>query len=376
MEKIKVAHVLNSVGGLDVWVRLTLDAINSERFENVIVHGTEDTNHEFLDEQGNPVKEYKVVIKRNLSLWHDIRAIIFAYKTLKKEKPDLIHAHSAKGGVIGRIAGRLLGIPVMYTPHAFSYLSTDASIKKFIFIVIEKLLANGNSVLVATSASEYERGVNEVGYMPKKAVVLNNSINPISNLPPLTIPKTWPDTYICTVARPSYQKNIELMLHAVSEIKKHHSIHLLLLGVGIVQDRIGSVLSLIDTLNLKNNVTLIEWTNRQNVLKIVSEAKVYISTSRYEGMPYAVLESLALGIPGVVSNCDGNKDLIVDNYNGYIINSENPMDYAQKIMALLNNDNLLQTFSVNAKMSFEENYNLSINIKKLEQIYTSYARTI
>jgi len=376
MEKIKVAHVVNSLGGLDVWVRLTLDTIDSERFENVIIHSIDDTKHEFLDNRGIPVKEYKIVIKRNLSLLHDFKAIISAYKILKKERPHIIHAHSAKGGVIGRIAGRLLGIPTMYTPNAFSYLSTNSRIKKYIFIVIEKLLANGNSVLVATSASEYDRGISEVGYLPKNAVVLNNSIKPLSAVPQLTIPKTWPDTYICTVGRPSYQKNIELMLHAVSEIKKHRSIHLLLLGVGIVQDRIGSVLSLIDTLDLKNNVTLIEWTNRQNVLNIINDAKLYISTSRYEGMPYAVLESLALGKPCVVSNRDGNKDLIINDYNGYIINSESPNDYAQKIMALLNNDQLLETFSANAKKSFEENYNLSINIKKLEKIYTSYARDL
>ena len=373
MTKIKVAHVLNSIGGLDIWMRLTADTLDTQRFETIIIHGTEDTNREFFDADGTKIKEYKLAIKRNLSPWHDIKLVISAYRILKKEKPGIIHCHSAKGGVIGRLAGRLLGIPVLYTPHAFSYLSTDNPIKRLIFLGLEKLLANGNSILASTSASENERGIKEAGYKMANTIILHNSVHPVIDIPPLTLSKTWPDNYICTVGRPSYQKNIELMLHAVNEIKKHHNIHLVLLGAGIVQDRIHSVRTLIDTLDLKNNVTMVEWTQRENVLNILSNARMYISTSRYEGMPYSVIESLALGIPCVVSNCDGNKDLIVSGYNGYVITSQDPRDYAAKIIALLSNETLQEQFSANAKKTFNEHHNLTKNIKKLEQAYIKYA---
>lgn len=375
MKKIKIAHILHSVGGVDIWMRLNLKNINPEKYDNIVIHGDEDTNKQFFDKKNNPVKEFKIPIERNISIIRDLKAIRQACKIIKSENPDIIHVHSAKAGVIGRIVGYLFKIPVLYTPHAFSYLSAEGNMKKSIYLIIEKILSKGNSILISTSESENERGINEAGYHKHKAIIYNNSINAIAPVQPLKIDKTWPDNYICTVGRPSYQKNIELMLHVVNEIRKVQDIHLIVMGVGLVQDRIESVLSLIKTLKLEKDVTLLKWTDRSDVFNIINNSKLYISTSRYEGMPYSVIESLSLSKPCVVSNCDGNKDLIRDGFNGYVIKSDNPLDYAEKIIKLLKDDILRNKFSLNAKSSFDTNYNLDSNIAKLEDIYCKYSKS-
>ena len=69
----------------------------------------------------------------------------------------------------------------------------------------------------------------------------------------------------------------------------------------------------IEKLDLKEHITLLKWTKRSDVLNIISNSKLYISTARYEGLPYSIIESLALSKPCVVSNCDGNRDLIIQN---------------------------------------------------------------
>ena len=81
-----------------------------------------------------------------ISLINDASAIFSAYKIIKKERPHVIHCHSAKGGIIGRIVGRLLGINVLYTPHAFSYLSAESKWKRWFYLLIEKQFANINSI--------------------------------------------------------------------------------------------------------------------------------------------------------------------------------------------------------------------------------------
>ena len=374
MKPIKIAHLAHSVGGVDVCLRLILGNINADKFSNIVIHGSNDTRKPFLDQHKNRVQSYGISIFRDISLVQDIKAIFSTYSILAKEKPDLIHAHSAKGGIIGRIVGMLLGIKVIYTPHAFSYLSAQNRFKKNLFLSFEKVLVGNTHLLLATSTSEKKRAVEEVGYKPKDVTVFNNCIQPILKLQPLSIATTWPKDYICTVGRPSYQKNIEQMLRVMHEVNKVTKLHLVVMGVGPVSDQLESVKNLIQELNLSHCVTLLNWTERTDVFTIVSQSKFYISTARYEGMPYAIIESLALSKPCIVSNCDGNIDLIEDGYNGFVIPSNDINTFRDKIIDLLTDEPLLNRLSANANKSFAENYNIQKNIAMLEAIYLKFSK--
>ena len=374
MKTIKIAHIAHSVGGVDVCLRLILDHINTNIFSSVVIHGCGDTNKPFLDHDKNAIRSYSISIFRDIALIQDFKSILSAYSILKKEKPNLIHAHSAKGGIIGRIVGLLLGIKVIYTPHAFSYLSAQSGFKKKLFLTIEKVLAYSTHLLLATSSSEKKRAVEEVGYKPKDAIVFNNCIEPIINIESLSIPSTWSQDYICTVGRPSYQKNIEQMLRVLHEVNKVTKLHLVVMGVGPVSDQLESVKNLIEELDLSHCVTLLNWTERSDVFAIISQSKFYISTARYEGMPYAIIESLALSKPCIVSDCDGNIDLIKDGYNGFIVPSNDVQRFKDKILELLTDESLRNKLSANANKSFAENYNIQKNIAQLEAIYLKYSK--
>jgi len=371
MAKTKIAHLLHSLGGVDVYVRLLLNNIDADSFENIVIHGTKDTAVPFLDKNKKNVKQYKISIFREISLLNDLKATYQTYQVLKREKPDLIHCHSAKGGIIGRVLGPLLGIKVIYTPHAFSYLSTQNTLKRGVFLGIEKLLAKRSSLLLATSNSEKKRAIEEVGFDPQNTIVFNNCIEPILKIEPLSIPKTWPDYYICTVGRPSYQKNIEHMVRVMNEVNKEVKIHLVVMGVGPVSDQLDSVKSLIQELDMEKEVTLLSWTERKDVFNIIDQSKLYISTARYEGLPYAIIESLALSKACIVTNCDGNRDLITDGSNGFLVNEE-PIQFKEKILALLRDDKLLETMSKKSQQVFAKNFSIKSNIKQLEAIYKSY----
>ena len=182
MKKIKVIHILHCVGGVEVSLRLILNNIDSDKFENIIIHGTKDTSFEFTDDKHNLIKEYKIPIFREISFIHDLKSIYKTYKIIKSEKPDIIHAHSAKGGIIGRLVGKLFKTTILFTPQAFSYLSEQNGIKRKLFLTIERLFANSNTMLLGSSNSEKTRGILEVGYKKEKAIVFNNCINPISKI--------------------------------------------------------------------------------------------------------------------------------------------------------------------------------------------------
>jgi glycosyltransferase involved in cell wall biosynthesis len=373
MEKIKIVHILHAVGGVDISLRFIIENINTDGFENIIIHGKNDTEDSYKDRNSNLLKEYKVSIYRDISLIRDTLALINVYKIIKKERPNLIHCHSTKGGIIGRLVGFMLNINVLHTPQAFSFLSTDNFFKKRIYLIIEKIFKFKNSYILASSISESKLAIHKVHYDEKKILLFNNSIKPLDSYSELIINKTWPDNYICTVGRPSYQKNIELMVRVLKEVNKSLDIHLVIMGVGHHSDKLETVKNLIKELGLEKSITLLDWTNRENVLNIIKHSKVYLSTARYEGLPYSVIEALALSKPCVVSDCDGNRDLIQNNYNGFVIQNEDIYEYSVKIKHLLNDNNLLNKLSANALISFNQNYNIKKNIKYLEQIYTDYS---
>ena len=136
---------------------------------------------------GIKVKEYGISLYRALNPLKDIKAIVESIRVIKKEKPDIIHCHSAKGGVVGRIAGFLTGTKTFYTPHAFSYLSTPSIQKRRVYLLIEKM-CRLNSRLLACSESEMESGMNVVGYSAQRAYCWHNSVPNIKGINYITPP--------------------------------------------------------------------------------------------------------------------------------------------------------------------------------------------
>ncbi len=376
MDRIKIVHILHSVGGVDTSLRMILENIDATKFESVVIHGTKD-NSNFYDNKNNRLKEYFLPIERDISLLKDLKSIIEARKIIKKEKPNLIHAHSAKGGVIGNVMGKFVSsTTVFHTPQAYSFLSAESSIKRRLYVLIERLVKSKNSVLLASSNSELERGLKEVKYKKENTVLFDNCIAPIkldSNYSDLAS-YNLPENYICTVGRPSYQKNIEMMVEVIREAKKQiPDIHLVIMGIGVVSPNTENVKQLIKSYDLQNNTTLIEWTERERIFHIVDRSKFYISTARYEGLPYAIIEALSLSKAIIASDSDGNKDLVIDGHNGFLIAQEDIESFTEKVVTLYRSTALRATQEQNSYQLFMERFNLNNNIQKLEQIYEDFA---
>lgn len=370
MRKIKIVHVLNSVGGVDVSLRLILKNIDSTKFESFVIHGDDDTDKPYYTDKDEEVKDYKISIQRNISLFKDLKAIYKTTKIIKSINPDVIHAHSAKGGIIAKAVTTLLKIPVLHTPQAYSFLSASSNFKKKLYLLVEKLFVGPNNKILASSESEKTRAIKEVGYKPEDVLLFNNCINPIESVKLTSVDKTWPDNYICSVGRPSYQKNIELMLDVLALIKKENKhIHLVLMGVGYHSPNLESVKAKIKNLNLEENITLLEWTTRDDIFSIIKNSQLYLTTARYEGLPYSVIESLALGKAIVATDADGNRDLVIDGFNGYVIFNEDSQLLADAVVKINNAKELNEEFSANSLKLFNQKFNIVNNIELLEEIY-------
>jgi len=373
MKRIKVLQVLNCVGGVEICVRQIIENTDSKQIENIVLSQNIDDKRKITDSKKQEIKHYELTIQRKINILKDLFAIIKMTEIIKKEKPNLIHAHSAKAGAIARIAALFFDVKILYTPHAFSFLSTNNYLKKKSFVFIERMLKTNKTILLATSKSERDLAINVVGFSPSKVIVLNNAINPIKTQISISN-KIKHKNYICTIGRPSYQKNTEMLIEVFSLVqKKYNKIHLYIIGAGEYSPNLNKINSLIIQKGLLDKITILPWINREEAMAILKNSQLYVSTSRYEGMPYAVIESLCLKTPCVLTNCDGNRDLIVHNKTGYLINNMDQHEMSKKICSLIEDKDKLIEFGKNGYRYYQKNHLLSNYIKKLILLYNTFS---
>ena len=365
--EMKIMHVGNLKSGIDTYVRNTV-AIADERFEYVIVNGADDDSKPYM-RSGRAVKQYSIAMYRALNPFKDFKAICQTIKIIRKEKPDLVHCHSAKGGVIGRVAAFLTGTKSVYTPHAFSFLSADSAKKSKIFLMLEKI-AKLNSKMLACAESEKELGMKTVGFKEKDAYAWNNAISDIKP-EDIKIPETLKEDekFIISIARPSYQKDPLLMVETMKRVnEKHPDVKFYMVGVGYYSPLLDDMKALISKYNLEDVMVLVPWIERNETLGFLQKSLFYITTSRYEGLPIAVLEALALGKAVVSTDVLGNRDCVKDGVNGRLLNADSDA-FAASCCELIENDSLREKMGKASRELFESEFFIDKRIGDLERIY-------
>lgn len=231
----------------------------------------------------------------------DIAAFFEVKKIAAKVDPDVIHLHSSKAGVIGRMAfnGK---IPMFYTPHGYSFLMENYKpMKRRAFKLIENVCAKRKCITISCSIGEHQ----ETLKLTKRATYVNNGIN-MAELQKI-IDKTervkHPFT-VYTLGRICYQKNPTLFN---SIAKSLPDVKFIWIGDGELREELKS-----------SNIEITGWTDRKSAIKYAVSADVFLLPSRWEGLPISLLESMYMKKVCVVSNVIGNRDVIHNGENGFV----------------------------------------------------------
>lgn len=363
---MKILHIGQMIGGIGVYIRNTVAAADGS-ISYVIVSGKNDHNKPVMKD-GKEIKEYKIDLYRELSL-KDVKGLFQIIGIIRKEKPDLIHCHSAKGGFLGRWAGWLCGVTTMYTPHAYSFLSSQGRLKKKLFTILERL-ARHRSYMLACSESERELGMKEVHYDKEHALVWNNSVPDA-----LKMIEGWEKREereyfkICCVGRPCYQKNTLFLVDVARKVMdKIPKARFYLLGVGYYSPDLEEVQKRIRQYGLEDKIELLSWLPQKESLAYMADMDVYLTVSRYEGLPLSVIEAMSLECPVVASEVPGNVDCVEDGANGWLLPLESD-EFAMKIVYLYEHPKEKKEMGRCSRELFERRFCMDTQIGKLLEIY-------
>lgn len=279
-----------------------------------------------------------------------------AYKELgdikKRLKPDIVHLHSSKAGVMGRLLFRNKYTPLFYTPHGFAFLMKDtSSLKRLFYKTVEYFCAQlSHCITIACSEGEYKEARKLCG----KATYVNNGISPKELCPYLPDEEdiTRPPT-VCTIGRILPQKN-PAFFNRVAELLP--SLRFIWIGDGELRHRLTAP-----------NITVTGWIGRNDAMKKLAEANIFLLPSLWEGLPISLLEAMYLKKLCIVSNVIGNRDVIHTGKNGFI--ADTPEEFANIIKYMTKDPTLFEDIIQEAHRGVLNNYNSDFLADKYESVY-------
>jgi glycosyltransferase involved in cell wall biosynthesis len=322
MSALRVVHVMEAtIGGTRRHLRDVSALQAADGFDVTVVASVERepafrADLAELSARGVRVRELPMV--RAISPWRDARHVRALAALLRELAPDIVHTHSSKAGVLGRVASLWTGRGKrVHTPHTFAFLFEGmfSPRKRAFFREVERRLARRTHAIVAVSASEAAT-IRASGIVPPALLhCVPNGIDPAPWLAAeplgrasLGVPAGAPLALVAGLLNVAKGQDIALALLAEPQCR---SLVLLVAGNGAERAALERQAA---ELGVAERVRFLGW--RDDVPRLVRTCDFVLLPSRWEGLPYTVLEAFAGGVPVVATPVDGARELVIDGHTG------------------------------------------------------------
>jgi glycosyltransferase involved in cell wall biosynthesis len=293
------------------------------------------------------------------------------HKFIRRRRYDILHVHGIYSlfGMACIMSGKKV---IGKITNSRAGLKQNQLIKKTKLFVLKNI----DKIIVISKQIHIE--VTGMGFKKNKIIVIPNGVDTNKFKPgnkkklrkKLNLPTKI--TIACFSGRLVKQKGLDILLKSMVNIKRSElRLLLLVFGTGKLQE--GSIeenmKKFVKDNNLEQNVKFVG--NVTNLDEYLRTADFFFFPSRREGLPNALLEAASSGLPIVASKIGGNVDIIEDNYNGLLFESENTKELTKKILKLIKNERLQEKFAKNARKTVEEKFSLDVVCDRYIKLYQS-----
>lgn len=308
---------------------------------------------EFFEKNGN--KQFQISCSRSPFSFGNFKAIKEIKKIVEAGDYDIVHCHTPIAAACTRIAcrkARKKGVKVIYTAHGFHFYKGAPKQNWAIFYPIEKFCARYTDVLITINKEDYALAqkkikVKQIEYVPGVGIDVSKFadcvVDKSAKRKELNLPN---DAFLMlSVGELNKNKNHEAVIRALARVE-NKNLYYIIAGEGDLRDYL---LNLADELGVKERVKLLG--QRNDVKELYKTADLYLHPSYREGLPVAVVEALASGIPIVCTNIRGNSDVVRDGINGILVGANDVDGFKNAIVKIMNDSgNIAKTNSEDAKV--------------------------
>jgi glycosyltransferase involved in cell wall biosynthesis len=329
------------------------------------------------------IRHIPVSIPRNVEPIADIRALITLCRIMRRENFTIVHTHFSKPGLLGQVAARLAGVPIIInTVHGFAFHENMQELHKRFYILIEKVAAFCSHKLLSQNKEDMSLAIREGLCKPDKIEYLGNGID-LSRFDPLQIN-----------ARDKKQKQEELRLRDGAPVigfvgrlaKKRKGFEDFLKAASIIMEKKPDAYFLIigepdygrpdaagpdlaKVYGVFENCRFMGWVPNEQIPLLMSLMHVLVLPSLLEGIPRSLMEASAMGIPIVAYDVKGNREVVRDGVNGFLISYGDVYGLATGVITLVNDPEKAERIGQEGQKIAHENFDEQIVFKRIKSEY-------
>lgn len=357
--KILYVITLANWGGAQAQLFDLVKYANEEGHESVVVVGEHGELVERLQEIG-----VKVIVasnlKREIHVKSDLMCVRELVKLIKIEKPDIVHTHSSKAGIVGRIAAKLTNTPNVFTAHGWAFTEGVDEKKRKLYIFIERLVSKITNQIICVS--NYDRNLalqNKVGDS-RKNITIHNGVREQKNR---NIVKNSTNVLkIIMVARFSPPKDYEMLIKSLMNVKGDFEAYFV--GGG---ELLPSMQMLAANCNMDSKIKFLG--ERNDVDQLLSNSDIFVLTSNYEGLPISIIEAMSKSLPVIATNVGGVNELVDEGKTGYLIRRKDINGLTKKLQLLIDDENKRNEMGIEGYQKFKQEFTLATMLNHTFNVY-------
>lgn len=345
-------------GGAQVHVRDLAQWMKGEDFEVVVLSGLPGGASDSLADLGIDYIEVPS-LKREIDPVMDFQAVLELRRTLKDLRLDLLTCHSSKAGLVGRIAARSLGLPVVFTAHNWTFGEGVSKKLRPIYWVLEWVGQFIGDHIITVSEFGRQQALNSRLTPPQKITAIHNGMpdRPVQNHTPQSPAR------LTMVARIGWPKDHTLLIKALSKCK---DLNWTLDFIGGGNDR--ALKALAQKAGIADRIHFLG--ERNDVAdRLENHTDIFLLISSWEGFPLSTLEAMRASLPVIVSNAGGASEAIANGKSGYVVPVGDGRALVKALSMLIPDQDKQKKMGIAGRASFEENFTFDTMARKTLDVY-------
>jgi glycosyltransferase involved in cell wall biosynthesis len=381
-ETTRVLHIITRmiVGGAQENTLLSVEGLNKAGYEVTLATGLETgAEGELLRRARGTMRVIPVRdLCRNIRPLQDLRALLQLYRIIRAGRYHIVHTHSSKAGVLGRLAAKLAGTPIIvHTLHGLVFHNYQPWLANRLWRLIKKACGRITDHYISVSGVIQNKAV-AAGIAPAENFTtvfsgmeldwfLRAKTDPAGTRRELGIPDDA--LVVGKIARFFSLKGHEQLLEAApAVVQRYPRVRFLLVGDGILHERLRERAR---SLGILTNLVFTGLVDRERIPQMLAAMDLLVHTSLQEGLPRALVQALAMGKPCVSFDIDGAPEVVIPGKTGYLVEPGDTQGLAESICALLGDSEARCRMGEEGRRIVDPAFRAETMIQRISEVYQS-----